>query len=216
MIDTNKVLQVCERYSVAFSERLGILWFNWGPKGQPCFTDQLLSDMLHGISTIKDGSFEYAKALRYFVLRSDFPAIFNLGGDLRLFHSLIENKDRDGLSQYGKKALHLTHALSVGFERGITTIALVQGKCLGGGFEAALACDYIIAERQAEFGFPEIMLGIFPGMGAASIIARRVTKKVFEDLFHTGRTFSAQNLADIGVVDQVVENGQGESAVISA
>jgi DSF synthase len=214
MADT-KVLQVCERYSAAFTEKLGILWFNWGPEGYPCFTKELLSDMLHGISTITDGSFEYAESLRYFVLRSDFPELFNLGGDLRLFYNLIQSKDRDGLCQYGEKALQLMHALSVGFERGVTTIALVQGKCLGGGFESALACDYIIAERQAEFGFPEIMLGIFPGMGAASMLARRVTKKVFEDLFHTGRTFSAHDLANIGIVDQVVEKGQGESAVIS-
>ena len=52
------------------------------------------------------------------------------------------------------------------FNLPFTTISLVQGDALGGGFEAALCGDIIIAEKQARFGFPEVLFNLFPGMGA--------------------------------------------------
>ncbi|WP_176377079.1 enoyl-CoA hydratase-related protein, partial [Escherichia coli] len=91
--------------------------------------------------------------------------------------------------------------------------ALVEGKCFGGGFEAVLACDYLIASESALFSFPEIKLGIFPGMGAASVMSRVLNKGDYQRIFLSGEMFSAQQLFDMGLVSQLVPDGQGEAVL---
>jgi DSF synthase len=95
----------------------------------------------------------------------------------------------------------------------MTTIALVQGRALGGGFEAALSADYIIAEEQSTFGFPEIMFGLFPCTGGMSLLARRIGVYQAERLLTNARIYSASELKDMGVIDEICERGDGNFAV---
>lgn len=95
----------------------------------------------------------------------------------------------------------------------ILTIGLVQGAALGGGFEALLSFDHIIAERHATFGLPEIMFGLFPGMGAHAYLSRKVGKAMAERIIVSNKTYTAEEMYDLGIVHQVVEQGEGESAV---
>lgn len=205
---------ISDYYAVDFEEELGILWSSWQEECPPYFSPALLRDMEYGISTIHDGTFAAADLFRYFVLRSRRNNIFNLGGDLELFKQMIVSRDRDGLLSYAKQSADMMYALYSGFEKGVTTVALVQGKCIGGGLEAAVACDYIVAERHSEFCFPEIQLGIFPGMGALPVLARRLNKRDYEDLCHSGRSFSTEELANIGLIDVVADKGQGEQVIM--
>lgn len=198
---------ISERYSVEFDATTSVLWSIWRLADRPCFSPALLQDMQFGISTIADGSFPAAALFRYFVLRSEHRQIFNLGGDLEFFREKIITGDRQGLLSYAQQAADMMFALYSGFGRGATTIALVQGKCLGGGFEAAIACDYLIAHRDAQFSFPEIQLGIFPGMGALSLLSRRLPKRDYEALCHTGRVFHAEELHAMGIVDILTDAG---------
>ena len=92
-------------------------------------------------------------------------------------------------------------------------MSLVQGECLGGGFEAALSSDIIIAEKSARFGFPEILFNLFPGMGAYSFLDRKIGRKGAEDLITSGRIYSAQDMLDAGVINAVAEDGEGEACV---
>ena len=130
------------------------------------------------------------------------PGVFNLGGDLDLFLRLIEARNRAGLVELRHRLhprsvpqLHAAHELP------ITTISLVQGDCLGGGFEAALSSDIVVAERHARFGFPEILFNLFPGMGAYSFLDRRVGRRVTEELLSTGKIYSADDMLAMGVID---------------
>jgi DSF synthase len=150
------------------------------------------------------------------VLASGAPGVFNLGGDLSLFIQLIENRDRVGLLRYGTACVEVLYRNYIGHGLPITTISLVQGECLGGGFEAALSSDIIIAERQSRFGFPEILFNLFPGMGAYSFLDRRVGRKQTEELLSTGKIYSADDMLAIGVIDVVVGRGQGEEEVAAA
>jgi len=95
----------------------------------------------------------------------------------------------------------------------ITTVSLVQGECLGGGFEAALSSDLIVAERQARFGFPEILFNLFPGMGAYSFLERKVGRRLTEELLSSGKIYSADDMLALGVIDLVVERGAGEAEI---
>jgi DSF synthase len=101
----------------------------------------------------------------------------------------------------------------VGHDLPLTTISLVQGECLGGGFEAALSSDVLVAEKGARFGFPEILFNMFPGMGAYTFLERRLGQRATEDLISSGKIYSADEMAAMGVVDTVAENGKGEEAV---
>lgn len=202
------------RYSVELDDSLHVLWSTWLDSGKPCFSRELLQDMQYGISTIMDGTFQASDSLRYFVMRSRWADVFMLGADLGYFQEMILSQDRGALMAYARQSADMMHALHSGFGKGVASIALVQGRCVGGGFETAVACDYIFAERHSEFSFPEIQLGIFPGMGALPILARRLSKSDYEEICHSGKTFGAEELKAKGVVDFVVETGDGERAVI--
>jgi DSF synthase len=88
----------------------------------------------------------------------------------------------------------------------------VQGQALGGGFETALSCDAIIAERSSRLGFPEILFNLFPGMGAYNLLARRVGPALAERIILSGETYSAGELYDMGVIDVLAEDGEGVRA----
>ena len=104
--------------------------------------------------------------------------------------------------------------MPTGSGQAMTTISLVQGVALGGGFEAALAGQVIIAERGAKFGLPEVIFGLFPGMGAYTLLCRRVNPKVAERMILSANTFSAEELYDMDIIDELAYPGEGEQAVM--
>ena len=93
------------------------------------------------------------------------------------------------------------------------TVALVQGDAIGGGFEAMLTNDVVIAERAAKFGLPEILFNLFPGMGAHSFLRRRVGERMARVLIEDGRSRSADEMRELGLVDVVCEPGEGEATL---
>ena len=90
----------------------------------------------------------------------------------------------------------------------LTTIAAVHGVTFGGGFELALACDLIIADKMARFCFPELRLGLIPGFGGIPRLKRDLGNAVVRDLLLTGRSFNATKAQQIGLVSQVVAEGE--------
>jgi len=102
-----------------------------------------------------------------------------------------------------------------GFDSDITTISLVHGNALGGGFEAALSSHILIAERRVEMGLPEVLFNLFPGMGAYNLIAQRVNPAMAEKMMLSGRLYSAEELYSMGIVDSLADDGEGVAAVNS-
>lgn len=190
--------------------RLGVEWCYMHASPRPCFTPGLLGELAHTFSTLNSDEREDT---RYLVLASSVPGVFNLGGDLALFRQFIHAGDRQGLLAYAKACIDMVYAPLTGFGQGITGIALVQGDALGGGLEAALAGDVLIAERHVRMGLPEILFNLFPGMGAFSLLSRRIGAKAAERMILSGRLYSAEELYEMGVVDRLAERGEGERAV---
>ncbi|MDH3258516.1 MAG: crotonase/enoyl-CoA hydratase family protein, partial [Deltaproteobacteria bacterium] len=151
--------------------------------------------------------------VRYAVIASLFPGVYNYGGDLELFIGYIQNRDREGLRTYARMCIEDVYLMSVNLNLPMTTISLVQGDALGGGFEAALSCNLIIAEKGAQFGFPEILFNLFPGMGAYSLLSRKIGASRAEKVIVSGSLFSASEMHEMGVVDLLSEDGEGEQAV---
>jgi len=193
-------------------------WSRWSPEPRPCFNSSLLADIraYYDILGASGGTIDCQgeeHPIEYVVLASAVPGVFNLGGDLDLFKQLIDRRDRQGLLRYGRACIDVLYRNYIAHELPVTTISLVQGACLGGGFEAALSSDVVIAEKNARFGFPEILFNMFPGMGAYSFFERRIGQRGAEELIASGKIFSAEEMAAQGVIDLVAENSNGEAEV---
>jgi enoyl-CoA hydratase/carnithine racemase len=89
----------------------------------------------------------------------------------------------------------------------LTTIAAIQGIAFGGGFELALVCDLIIADKTARFCFPELRLGLIPGFGGIPRLKRDLGNAIVRDLLLTGRSINATKAQAVGLVSQVVAEG---------
>jgi len=198
-----------------YEEKYKVGWYFMHATPRPCFNPELLQDIDSWFTHVKqeedqDGGREY----RYLVLASDVEGVFNLGGDLNLFRSLIAEGDYDGLLDYAKACINVLYQNIVHLERNLTTISLVQGDALSGGFEAALSSNILIAERGCKMGLPEILFNLFPGMGAYSLLSRRVGSARAEKMILSGQLYSAEELYELGVVDILAEKGEGELALL--
>ncbi|MCC7325393.1 MAG: enoyl-CoA hydratase/isomerase family protein [Burkholderiales bacterium] len=191
------------------------LWSRWAQRGIPSFNPELLHD-LERASQLIEGYFcgNANRSLDYLVLRSGVPGAFSVGGDLGYFQRLICDGDRARLTEYARASVNVVYRNYTAHGlRGVTTIALLEGDALGGGLECALSCDIVIAERHVKAGFPEVLFNMFPGMGALSFLSRRVGRKVADEMVRTGRQYSAIELLELGVIDDVVDTGDAASAV---
>lgn len=201
-----------------FDPEYAIMWLYMNPAPRPCFTPELLAEVREyqkGITSTGGKVAHGGKLLpmRYQVLASSVPNVFNFGGDLRLFTQLIQTQDRIGLLRYARACIDVLFPNAVNYKLPITTISLVQGDALGGGFEAALSSSVLIAERSAKMGLPEVLFNLFPGMGAYSFLARRLDAARAERMILSGRMYGAEELYEMGVVDVLAEDGEGEDAV---
>ncbi len=187
---------------------------NDAPTGsRPCFRSDLLDDMWSFTSSITMRESERQPGrLRHFVLASAANA-FNLGGDLDLFARLIRNNDRERLLAYARRCIDGVYTLHNGLGGDVRTIALLQGDALGGGLEMALACHTIVAEEGVEMGLPEVLFGLFPGMGAYSFLCKRVSPQLAERIILEGNMYTSEQFHQMGIVDVLVPKGQGEAAV---
>jgi len=189
-------------------------WYFMHASPRACFTPTLLAELQsHYASVRAEIDNPVGREYKYLVAVSDVPGVFNLGGDLELFARLIRASDRDGLMKYAVSCIDAVYETHVHLNRDITTISLVQGDALGGGFEGALSSNILIAERGTKMGLPEILFNLFPGMGAYNLLSRKIGSSRAEQMILSGQLYSAEELYDMGVVDILAEKGEGELAV---
>jgi len=195
----------------------GVLWCYMVPRDRPSVTPGLARQSRELQRSLKqlfeDLGPSDLRPFRYMVWGSRVPGVFNLGGDLRLFGQLVRNQDRHALRDYAINCIDVVFANAMSLDLPVITISLVEGDALGGGFEAAISSDVVIAERDARFGLPEVLFNLFPGMGAYSLIARRLSPVQAERMILSGRVYSAEELHELGLVDILVEPGEGRHTI---
>ncbi|MCP4488906.1 MAG: crotonase/enoyl-CoA hydratase family protein [Gammaproteobacteria bacterium] len=189
-------------------------WFLMRGTPRPSFTPKLLQDIQSYLDSV-DAEMKQSKGKKYdyLVVGSDVDGIFNLGGDLELFSRLIVEKNRQGLLEYAVKCIDILYQNMFHYGHDLTTISLIQGDALGGGFEAALSSNVIIAEKGVKMGLPEVLFNLFPGMGAYSILSRKVGSTMAERMIFSGEIYTAEKLHELGVIDILAEKGEGELEV---
>jgi len=201
-----------------FKEEQGVMWCYANPSPRPCFTPQLLNDLIKFLNAVRninsaDIRSGLAPSVKYLILASYRPGVFSLGGDLKLFVDAIRTRDVDKLRNYMKLSIDVLFGTYTNMDVPLTTVALIRGNALGAGFEGALACDYLVAERSVQLGFPEVLFNMFPGMGAYSFLSRRISPVQVEKMILSGRIYTAEELHEIGVVDILAEDGEGVAEI---
>jgi DSF synthase len=193
------------------------LWCFMCPNGAPSFTRTLLRELIAVRCSIQQLFSRPGRAvnepIQYFVGGSRLPHIYNLGGDLAFFIESIRSGNRDALRSYAHDCIDVAYHMWTGFDVPVITIALVQGDALGGGFEGALSFNVLVAERSAKFGLPEILFNLFPGMGAFSLLSRKLDTTRAQQMIMSGKIYSAEDLYKLGLVDVLADDGKGEDAV---
>jgi enoyl-CoA hydratase len=144
------------------------------------------------------------------IIYSELKSGFCAGADLRELYRRSQDLERKEAAQGVRDYLERIHRVLNTIDASpLTTIAAVHGVTFGGGFELALVCDLIVADKMARFCFPELRLGLIPGFGGIPRLKRDLGNAVVRDLLLTGRSFNAARLQQVGLVSQVV--GEGES-----
>lgn len=184
------------------------LWMCYRANGSPFFTREVLDE----IARVRDGLVEWlsgqageGREVRYLVMASNQPGVFNLGGDLATFARAIRDKDRETLRGYAHRCVELVYGLATGFGLPIVTVSVINGRAFGGGLEAALAEDFLIAAEDAQMGVPEVAFNSFPGMGAVTMLSRRLGAARAEQIISSGAVFSGRQMYELGVADVLAE-----------
>ncbi len=134
---------------------------------------------------------------------------FCAGADLRELYTRSQEMERAQAAREVRRFLERIHAVMNAIDSSpVTTIAAVHGVVFGGGFELALTCDLIIADKTARFCFPELRLGLIPGFGGIPRLKRDLGNALVRDLLLTGRSFNATKVQQVGLVSQVVAEGE--------
>jgi enoyl-CoA hydratase len=144
------------------------------------------------------------------IIYSEMKPGFCAGADLRELYHRSHAMDKVEAGRGVRDFLERIHrVLNLIDAAPLTTIAAVHGVTFGGGFELALTCDLIIADKMTRFCFPEVRLGLIPGFGGIPRLKRDLGNAVVRDLLLTGRSFNASKAQRTGLVSQVV--GEGEA-----
>ncbi|MFT3968171.1 MAG: crotonase/enoyl-CoA hydratase family protein, partial [Sphingobium sp.] len=195
---------------VRWDAALQTLWSYMTPSEVPKYTRALLRDMRRWQLETQSLGRSGALDMRYIVLGCRHPDAFNLGGDLAYVADAIQRGDQAGLEDYGNACVDILHENMLGLGLPVITIALLQGDTVGGGFESALSFNVLIAERHVQFSLPENAFGMFPGVGAHSLLTRKLNAAQAERLMLSGRTYSAQDMYDLGLIHVLADTGKGE------
>ncbi len=203
--DTERFTQL----SVYYEAERRTVWMMLRAQPRPCFNHALIEEIMNLSWLVRQSGF----AVDFWVTGSLVPEMYNVGGDLQFFVECIQNGRREALRAYARACVDCVHAASRGFDTGAITLAMVEGSALGGGFEAALAHHFVLAQRDARLGFPEIAFNLFPGMGGYSLVARRSGMKLAEELIYKGESHTAEWYEQHGLVDVLYEPGQSYVSV---
>ncbi len=161
---------------------------------------------LEGLASALDHLEIEAHAL---IIFSELPCGFCAGADLRELYEQSQAMEMTRAVEGVRDFLERIHRVLNRIDSSpLTTIAAVHGVVFGGGFELALACDLMIADKMARFCFPELRLGLIPGFGGIPRLKRDLGNAVVRDLLLTGRSINATKAQQIGLVSQTVSEGE--------
>ena len=194
--------------TLEIQERTATLTFN-RPKALNALNGALLEEFAQALDQIADRD-----DVRVLILTGSGDKAFVAGADITEINKLGPL----GAKRFARRGLDAINRLC---ELPIPVIAAVNGYALGGGTEMALACDFIYAAQTAQFGLPEINLGIIPGFGGTQRLARLIGANMAREMIYTGKMIDAVEALRLGIVnrvcapDQLMADVQATAAAIA-
>jgi enoyl-CoA hydratase/carnithine racemase len=174
---------------------------------EPC--NEIGSGTLEELETFAAALPELVRETHALIIHSTMKAGFSAGADLRELYEGSRGMEKSEAVRGVREFLRRIHGVMNTLDAApLTTIAAVHGVTFGGGFELALVCDIIIADRMARFCFPELRLGLIPGFGGIPRLKRDLGNAVVRDLLLTGRSFNVMKAQQIGLVSQIAAEGE--------
>ena len=202
--------------STRLEAETGILWARMKHQDRGCYTPALVSDSRSFQQYVQEQCSHLSAAempFKYLVWTSEAKGVFSLGGDLGFFTRCVrEGRERE-LTEYAHRCIDVLHDNYNAMGLPILTVALVTGDAIGGGLESMITNDIVVAEKGAKFGLPEILFNLVPGMGGYSYLVRKIGEKQARAFVEDGRSRSAEEMVELGLVDVLAEPGQGEQAL---
>src|SRR5579862_573269 len=164
----------------------------------------MLEDLERFVSSLPILESKASALIVYSVQKAGFSA----GADLRELYHQAQKLDVPSAAKGVREFLERIHAVLNRLDTSpLITIAAVSGVCFGGGFELALVCDLIVADKMARFCFPELRLGLIPGFGGIPRLKRDIGNGIVRDLLLTGRSINATKAQSVGLVSQLAAEG---------
>ena len=161
------------------------------PKSLNALTSKVLEELAICLNQVDK------KNLRVLIIQGAGNKAFVAGADIKEM-SLLTSKEAEEFAKKGQKAFSLLEALP------FPVIALIQGFALGGGLELALACDILIMDEKAKFGFPEVTLGLFPSFGGTQRLTGSIGFYKAKEMIFSGAFYTAQEAYKMGLANAVV------------
>ncbi len=199
--------------SVTYFKEQELLLWKIKDTGMPNFCLRGLQEFQEFSLWVKDYFSHPDRPLKFIVSASEHQGVYNMGGDLPFFIENIKNNAVENLKIYAHLCVEAIYAMYTSFDLPVLTIALVEGNAYGGGFECALAHDFIVAEDNVQFGLPENKFNLFPGMGAYSLLYRKVSTADADMIIRSGKVYKTMYLESLGLIEHVVEKNSGTKAL---
>jgi len=173
----------------------------------PNFSMTLLEGILDIQRALIDNNYVINEvSVKRLIVKSHFPMFHHLGGDLEFFTQMIKDQNKEALIAYSHLCLDAME-MQRKISQNIITISHLEGHCLGGGLESALAGQYVFAANdKVAVGFPESRFGLYPGHGGHAICKEILGTQEKADAFlKRGKVFKAKEAIDIGLIDGVMD-----------
>lgn len=201
-------MKISENININIDSDRRILWLHIGNNDELHYSFETICDYYESLDIIS--SLIKNNKIKTVVIKSANKKVWSMGGDLELFLKCISTQNIEILNEYAHKCVKNIHAVNNGFDSDVVVISLLQGNAFGGGFECALASNYIVSEKHVKYSFPESLFGTFPGMGAYSFLTRKIGYSKASKMINSSTKWSANELKDLGIIDIIIENNSDE------
>lgn len=201
-------LELKENINVIVDLENKILWLFIGNENELHYSFITISNFYNSINEIT--SIVVKNQIKTIIMKSPNKKVWNMGGDLEFFIKCIKEGKKNSLYEYAYNCITIVHTISNAFNSNAVVIALVQGNAYGGGFECALAADYIVSESHVKYSFPESIFGSFPGMGAYSFLTRKVGYEKANDMICSNKRWNTKELVEMNIVHSIFKGDDQE------
>lgn len=194
---------------LAYEADKKLLWITMRPEPKPVLTAVMIDSLRRvQLAAYECWGHDADRPIRFMALRS-FNGIFSLGGDLDFILDCLAKNDRAALVDYARIACEAIALSRNGVNGTVLTFAAVRSRIMGGGVDTARGCNFVVAEEQATFSYPEVNFNHYP-IAAVPVLARHIGHAAAERILLSCRDHGAAELQALGMLDAVVPAGGSE------